>query len=81
MFGDKARVVYEGDGGGGGRDGGVGSASLGSNAPEVSSVCLDLREEGSFRVRQDQASGLLSMRDLCLAFISRFESPYLWTLN
>ena len=61
----------------GGRDGGVGLASLGSNAPELISVGLDLREEGSVRIRQDQASGLLSMRDFCLAFISRFETPYL----
>ena len=34
------------------KDGGVGSASLGSNAPELISVELDLREERSVRIRQ-----------------------------
>ena len=63
VVGRRAMVVVEG-----GRDGGAGRASLGSNAPELSSVGLDLREEGSVRIRQDQASGLLSMRDFCLAF-------------
>ena len=59
----------------GGRDGGVGLASLGSNAPELISVGLDLREEGSVRIRQDQASGLLSMRDFCLAFYLDLKLP------
>ena len=63
---------------GGGRDGGVGSASLRSDAWAPEQQCRFGLQRG--RVRQgppDQASGLLSMRDLCLAFISRFETPYL----
>ena len=55
----------------------MGLASLGSNAPvpELISVGLDLREEGSVRIRQDQASGLLSMRDFCLAFYLDLKLP------
>ena len=77
MFGDKARVVYEGDGDGGGEGwrGGISVAWV--QRPGVDQCRVGLQRG---RVRQDppdQASGLLSMRDLCLAFISRFETPYL----
>ena len=49
MFGDKARVVYEGDGGGGGRDGGVGSGVSDLRSRGLRHQWLE-REHGQNRV-------------------------------
>ena len=63
VVGRRAMVVVEG-----GRDGGAGRASLGSNAPELSSVGLDLREDGSVRIRQSRPQACFLCETYALHF-------------